>query len=55
MIQIAQLTTPNAVESGGPFYFPASGGLRWVDMSAGDIVHLDAAYGTVDRRPVAPA
>ena len=52
MPRAAQLTPPDAVHGEGPVYFPDWGGLRWVDMLAGDILHLDAASGLVDRWPV---
>lgn len=44
-----QLTAPDAEHGEGPVYLPAWGGLRWVDMLAGDILHLDSGSGAVDR------
>lgn len=43
-----QLTDPVAVHGEGPVWSPRWGGLRWVDMLAGDILSL-AADGTVGR------
>jgi sugar lactone lactonase YvrE len=43
-----QLTAPLAVHAEGPVWYPGWGGLRWVDMLAGDILHLTDA-GAVER------
>jgi len=44
-----QLTGPDAVHAEGPVWSPQWGGLRWVDMLAGDVLHLDESTGRVDR------
>jgi sugar lactone lactonase YvrE len=52
-----QLTEPLAYHGEGPVWLSATGwpsGLYWVDMHAGDVLHLDAD-GAVERRNVAPA
>ena len=49
MTRAEQLTAPDAQHGEGPVFWPGWGGLRWVDMLAGDILHLDADSGTVDR------
>jgi sugar lactone lactonase YvrE len=46
-----QLTDPVAYHAEGPVWSPSWGGLRWVDMLAGDVLSLDAD-GTVERRSV---
>lgn len=46
-----QLTDPVAYHGEGPVWSPSWGGLRWVDMLAGDVLSL-AADGTVGRRHV---
>jgi sugar lactone lactonase YvrE len=46
-----QLTGPVAFHAEGPVWSPAWGGLRWVDMLAGDVLSL-RADGTVRRRHV---
>lgn len=46
-----QLTDPLAFHGEGPVWSPAWGGLRFVDMLAGDVLTL-AADGAVDRRHV---
>ena len=46
-----QLTDPVAYHAEGPVWSPRWGGLRWVDMLAGDILSL-AADGAVGRRQV---
>jgi len=43
-----QLTDPLAFHGEGPSWSESWGGLRWVDMLAGDVLSLDAA-GTVER------
>lgn len=51
-MQVEQLTDPVAYHGEGPVWSPRWGGLRWVDMLAGDILSLDAD-GVVHRRHVA--
>lgn len=46
-----QVTDPVAYHGEGPVWSPSWGGLRWVDMLAGDVLSL-AADGTVGRRHV---
>jgi sugar lactone lactonase YvrE len=46
-----QVTDPVAYHGEGPVWSPRWGGLRWVDMLAGDILSL-GADGTVGRRHV---
>ena len=46
-----QLTDPAAVHGEGPVWYPGWGGLRWVDMLAGDILHLTDS-GAIERWPV---
>jgi sugar lactone lactonase YvrE len=46
-----QLTDPVAYHAEGPVWSPSWGGLRWVDMLAGDVLALDDA-GRVSRRHV---
>jgi sugar lactone lactonase YvrE len=46
-----QLTGPVAFHAEGPVWSPAWGGLRWVDMLAGDVLSLKED-GTVRRRHV---
>jgi sugar lactone lactonase YvrE len=46
-----QLTGPVAFHAEGPVWAPAWGGLRWVDMLAGDVLSLEAD-GTVRRKHV---
>jgi sugar lactone lactonase YvrE len=46
-----QVTDPVAYHGEGPVWSPSWGGLRWVDMLAGDVLSL-AADGTVGRRQV---
>lgn len=48
-----QLTDPHAAHGEGPVWWPAWGGLAWVDMLAGDILALDGA-GAVTRWAVGP-
>jgi sugar lactone lactonase YvrE len=50
-MQAEQVTDPVAYHGEGPVWSPRWGGLRWVDMLAGDVLSLDAA-GTVGRRHV---
>ncbi|HEX6148002.1 MAG TPA: SMP-30/gluconolactonase/LRE family protein [Acidimicrobiia bacterium] len=51
MARAEQLTDPVAYHGEGPVWSPSWGGLRWVDMLAGDILSLDAD-GSVSRRHV---
>lgn len=46
-----QVTDPLAYHAEGPVWSPSWGGLRWVDMLAGDVLSL-RADGMVDRRSV---
>ena len=48
-----QLTDPIAYHGEGPVWSERWGGLRWVDMLAGDILSLASDGGEVDRRHVA--
>jgi sugar lactone lactonase YvrE len=47
-----QVTDPVAYHGEGPVWAPSWGGLRWVDMLAGDVLSL-GGDGTVSRRHVA--
>jgi sugar lactone lactonase YvrE len=47
-----QVTGPIAFHAEGPVWHPAWGGLRWVDVFAGDVLHLDEASGAVTRAHV---
>jgi sugar lactone lactonase YvrE len=51
MAQIEQITDTVAYHGEGPVWSPRWGGLRWVDMLAGDVLHLTSA-GEVQRRHV---
>jgi sugar lactone lactonase YvrE len=46
-----QVTGPCAYHAEGPVWWPAWGGLRWVDVFAGDVLEIDADE-TVRRRHV---
>lgn len=46
-----QLTPPDAFHAEGPVWSPSWGGLRWVDMLAGDVLSL-GSDGAVERRHV---
>lgn len=46
-----QITDPVAYHGEGPVWSPGWGGLRWVDMLAGDVLSL-GADGTIDRTHV---
>ena len=48
MSDIEQVTDPIAFHAEGPVWSPSWGGLRWVDMLAGDLLTL-RADGGVDR------
>jgi sugar lactone lactonase YvrE len=50
-VRAEQVTDPVAYHAEGPVWSPRWGGLRWVDMLAGDVLSL-AADGTVRRRNV---
>ncbi|MDX6255792.1 MAG: hypothetical protein QOJ11_2126 [Frankiales bacterium] len=50
-MQAEQLTGPLSEHGEGPVWWPGWGGLRWVDLLAGDLMSLDAA-GQVHRRNV---
>ena len=50
-MQAEQVTDPVAYHGEGPIWSERWGGLRWVDMLAGDVLSL-AADGTIDRRHV---
>ena len=48
-MKAAQLTEPDAEHGEGPVWWPSWGGLRWVDLFAGDMLTL-RGDGTVARR-----
>jgi sugar lactone lactonase YvrE len=50
-VQVEQMTDPVAYHGEGPVWSECWGGLRWVDMLAGDVLSL-AADGTIERRHV---
>jgi sugar lactone lactonase YvrE len=50
-VRAEQVTGPAAYHSEGPVWSERWGGLRWVDMLAGDVLSL-AAEGAVERRHV---
>jgi sugar lactone lactonase YvrE len=50
-MRVDQVTGPVAYHGEGPVWSPRWGGLRWVDMLAGDVLSLDAS-GQVGRRHV---
>jgi sugar lactone lactonase YvrE len=50
-MRVEQLTDPVAYHGEGPVWSPRWGGLRWVDMLAGDLLFLNVDGG-VDRRNV---
>ncbi len=50
-MKVEQLTEPLAYHGEGPVWSDAWGGLRWLDMLAGDVLSL-ASDGTVTRRHV---
>lgn len=52
MTVVEQATEPLAHHGEGPVWSADWGGLRWVDMLAGDVLSLDAATGRVDRHHV---
>jgi sugar lactone lactonase YvrE len=51
MVQVEQVTDVVAYHGEGPVWWPGWGGLRWVDMLAGDVLSLDAD-GVLERRHV---
>lgn len=52
MTKAEQITPPVAHHGEGPVWWPGWGGLRWVDLLAGDVLSLSPT-GTVDRRHLA--
>jgi sugar lactone lactonase YvrE len=50
-VRAEQVSDPVAYHAEGPVWSQRWGGLRWVDMLAGDVLSL-AADGTIDRRHV---
>lgn len=48
-MRVEQVTDPVAYHGEGPAWSPRWGGLRWVDMLAGDLLSLDADGGVVRR------
>jgi sugar lactone lactonase YvrE len=53
-MEVEQLTGPIAGHGEGPVWSPSWGGLRWVDMTAGEILSFDE-HGEVQRRGVGAA
>lgn len=49
---VQQVTGPIAFHAEGPVWHLGWGGLRWVDMFAGDVLRLDEASGEVTRTHV---
>lgn len=49
MVDVEQLGAPHAHHGEGPVWHESWGGLRYVDMLAGDILTADPATGAVDR------
>jgi sugar lactone lactonase YvrE len=54
MADVEQLTAPVAFHAEGPVWSPSWGGLRWVDMFAGDVLSmaLDGSGDDITRRHV---
>ncbi len=52
MVTVEPLTDPIAHHGEGPVWDAAAGVVRWVDLTAGDLLALDLVTGTVDRRHV---
>jgi sugar lactone lactonase YvrE len=50
---LEQVTGPITYHGEGPAWDDGWGGLRWVDMLAGDVLTLDSASGAVDRTHLA--
>jgi sugar lactone lactonase YvrE len=48
-VRVEQMTDPVAYHGEGPVWSERWGGLRWVDMLAGDVLSL-AADGAINRR-----
>ena len=48
---VEQVTGPEVYHGEGPVWYPGWGGLRFVDMLAGDVITL-AADGSLERRHV---
>ena len=53
MLRAEPVTGPVAFHGEGPAWWPGWGGLRWVDLMAGDVLRL-APDGSVERRHVGP-
>src|SRR4051795_1512420 len=51
MTQVEQITDAVACHGEGPVWSQSWGGLRWVDMLAGDVLHLTAG-GDIERKHV---
>ena len=49
MPRAEQITPADAHHGEGPVWSPSWRGLRWVDMLAGDVLHLDPISGAVSR------
>jgi sugar lactone lactonase YvrE len=49
MVMADQVTEPLAYHGEGAVWYAGWGGLKWVDMLAGDVLSLDGASGRVDR------
>ena len=54
MVDVEQLTGPVAFHAEGPVWSPSWGGLRWVDMFAGDVLSMgfDGGDAVIARRHV---
>jgi sugar lactone lactonase YvrE len=52
MVELEQITEPVAYHGEGPVWHESWGGLRWVDMLAGDVLALDSATGEIRRTHV---
>ncbi len=50
-MHVDQVTGPVAYQGEGPVWSERWGGLRWIDMLAGDVLSL-RADGSVDRRNI---
>src|SRR6476661_9277617 len=50
-VRAEQVTDPVAHHAEGPVWSPSWGGLRWVDMLAGDVLSLNSD-GTIHRQHV---
>ena len=50
-MSVEQVTGPEVYHGEGPVWYPGWGGLRFVDMLAGDVITL-AADGSLERRHV---